>query len=71
VATTPPGVRGRLDHLVHTVYASGLDHIQLVAGCVGLAGGVLVLLLVGRDGGGSAAAAPTGENAVPAGRRTA
>jgi EmrB/QacA subfamily drug resistance transporter len=71
LATTPPGARGRLDHLVHTVYASGLDHIQLVAGCVGLVGGVLVLLLVGRDGGGSAAAASTGENAVPAGRRTA
>jgi hypothetical protein len=46
LAAAPPGARGGLDHLVRAVFTSGLDHIQLIAGVIGLAGGVLVLLLV-------------------------
>ncbi len=48
VAATPPAARSGVDQLVHAAFASGLDHIQLIAGIVGIVGGVLVLILVGR-----------------------
>jgi EmrB/QacA subfamily drug resistance transporter len=69
LAATPPAARGTFDHLVRAVFTNGLDHIQLIAGVIGLAGGVLVLLLVGKESRArTATPAKTGENPVPAGR---
>jgi EmrB/QacA subfamily drug resistance transporter len=41
---TQPG----LDHLVHNAFATGVDHIQSIAGIIGIVGGLLVLAFVGR-----------------------
>jgi EmrB/QacA subfamily drug resistance transporter len=48
IAAAPAAARPGVDHLVHAAFAGGLDHIQLIAGIVGIVGGLLVLVLVGR-----------------------
>jgi EmrB/QacA subfamily drug resistance transporter len=73
VGTAQPSLRGQLDHLLHGAFANGLDHIQLIAGVIGVLGGVLVLVVVNNDSKEpeQVAAAPAGrtdEDPVPAGR---
>ncbi|MDH6135408.1 EmrB/QacA subfamily drug resistance transporter [Kitasatospora sp. MAA4] len=54
IARTAPGQRAAVSQLVHEVFAAGLRQTFLVAGAMGLLGGVVVLLLVRRP------AAPAG-----------
>jgi EmrB/QacA subfamily drug resistance transporter len=49
IGQTPPEHRAAAVQLVHAAFATGLDRVYLTAGIVGLAAGVLVLLLVRRS----------------------
>ncbi|WP_051966975.1 MFS transporter [Kitasatospora mediocidica] len=58
IARTAPEHRAAVSQLVHEVFAAGLRQTFLVAGAMGLVGGVIVLLLVRRSA--TPAGAPKG-----------
>jgi len=49
LAQTPADHRAAAEQLVHAAFAAGLDRVYLVAGIVGLAAGVMTLLMVRRS----------------------
>jgi MFS family permease len=48
LAHAPARQRGGLDHLIHVASASGLDAALIVAGLLGLAGGLTAILMIRR-----------------------
>ncbi|HEY3630510.1 MAG TPA: MFS transporter [Jatrophihabitantaceae bacterium] len=48
VGQAPPAQRGHLDGLVHAAFASGLNATFLVAGVLGVAGGLFAMVTLGR-----------------------
>lgn len=62
----PADARGALDGAIHHAVGSGLSTVMLVAGLIGVAGAVLVAVLL-REPRTEVAAAPAGEGAVAAG----
>lgn len=46
IQAAPEQVRASLDAAIHTAFASGLDSVFLVAGCVGVIGGLIAIVLL-------------------------
>jgi hypothetical protein len=44
----PASQRGLLDHLIHVASASGLDAALILAGLLGLAGGLIAIVMIRR-----------------------
>ena len=65
LAAGTPAQRPALDHMVHAAFASGLQSAFLAAAAMGAVGGLAVLALVRRPGGGHGAGPDAGRGAEP------